>query len=62
MSIHADERDILLPEGFIWVRSPVHSPTGTISCTHCHASTTAALKGDELCQAFTNFHEALHAA
>lgn len=62
MSIHADERDILLPEGFIWVRSPAHSPTGVITCTTCHASTNVARKGDVQCLAFTNFHEELHAA
>jgi len=56
-----DERDILLPEGFLWVRSPADAPNGAITCTTCHASTDAARKGDARCVAFTNFHEALHA-
>lgn len=57
----SDESDILLPEGFIWSRSPASAPSGVVTCTSCHASTHALRKGDERCLAFTNFHEALHA-
>lgn len=56
-----DERDILLPEGFLWVRSPADAPNGSITCTTCHASTHAHHKESTRVKAFTNFHEAIHA-
>lgn len=56
-----DERDILLPEGFIWVRSPANAPNGVITCTHCHASTHAHHKASDRVTSFVKFHGELHA-
>lgn len=50
-----------LPEGFLLVRSPAHSPSARLGCAICHAHTSVLHQETPHALAFIRFHQELHA-